>query len=237
MLKGLLIEGLFLYSNMRYSFIITAGGIGKRMGSTQPKQFLNIGGQPILMHTIARLAAYDATAQLIVTLPDTHIAEWKSLCAQHSFAIQHEIIAGGVERYHSIKNALAISTGNVIGVHDGVRPFVSNDLLDRLTQAVEQYKAVIPVISVNESLRKVANDQSNSAVERSEFRVVQTPQLFEASVLRAAYETPFSPSFTDDASLVEQLGHPIHLVEGTQENIKITRSIDLVIADYYLQQK
>jgi 2-C-methyl-D-erythritol 4-phosphate cytidylyltransferase len=189
------------------------------------------------MHTIARLAAYDATAQLIVTLPNTHIAEWKSLCAQHSFTIQHEIIAGGVERYHSIKNALAICTGSVIGVHDGVRPFVSNDLLDRLTQSVEQYKAVIPVISVNESLRKVANDQSNSAVERSEFRVVQTPQLFEAIVLRAAYEIPFSPTFTDDASLVEQMGHPIHLVEGTQENIKITRSVDLMLAEYYLQQQ
>lgn len=237
MLKGLLIEDLFLYSNMRFSFIITAGGIGKRMGSTQPKQFLSIGGQPLLMHTIARLAAFDATAQLIITLPDTHISEWKSLCAQHSFTIQHEIIAGGVERYHSIKNALAICTGSVIGVHDGVRPFVSNELLDRLTQAVEQYSAVIPVISVNESLRKVANDQSNSAVERSDFRVVQTPQLFEASVLRSAYEIPFSPSFTDDASLVEQMGHPIHLVEGTQENIKITRSVDLVMADYYLKNQ
>jgi 2-C-methyl-D-erythritol 4-phosphate cytidylyltransferase len=236
-LKGLLIEGLFLYSNMRYSFIITAGGIGKRMGSTQPKQFLCIGGQPILMQTIARLAAYDATAQLIVTLPKAHIDEWKDLCTHHSFSIQHEVIAGGVERYHSIKNALAICTGSVIGVHDGVRPFVSNALLDRLMQAVEQYKAVIPVISVNESLRKVANDQSNSAVERSDFRVVQTPQLFEASVLRTAYEIPFSPLFTDDASLVEQMGHPIHLVEGTQENIKITRSVDLVIADYYLQHK
>lgn len=220
---------------MRFSFIITAGGIGKRMGASHPKQFLCIGGQPLLMHTIARLADYDPTAQLIVTLPAAYIDEWNALCVQYSFAIQHDVVAGGVERYHSIKNALARCTGTFIGVHDGVRPFVSNKLLDRLTQAMNTYKVAVPVISVNESLRRVSADQLNCAVERSDFRIVQTPQLFEAPLLRLAYETPFSPSFTDDASLVEQMGHPIHLVEGTQENIKITRSVDLLVADYYLQ--
>jgi 2-C-methyl-D-erythritol 4-phosphate cytidylyltransferase len=220
---------------MRISFIITAGGLGKRMESEQPKQFLCIGGQPILMHTIARLHAFDESAQLVVTLPANYISTWQQLCQQHSFTIQHTLVAGGKERYHSIKNALALCTGTYVGVHDGVRPFVNDDLLERLFQAVSSYKAVIPVIDVNESLRKVADNGTNHAVARASYRVVQTPQVFEAAILRLAYETPYDSSFTDDASLVELSGQSIHLVTGTVENIKITQPMDLVIASKLLE--
>ena len=215
---------------MGISFIITAGGIGKRMGSEQPKQFLIIGNQPILMHTIARLHAYDPTAQLLVTLPVTYFSEWQQLCELHSFSIKHTLVAGGEERFHSIKNALAKCTGTYVAVHDGVRPFVSNELLERLFQAVSAHKAVIPVIAVNESLRQVAENGTNAAVERAAYRVVQTPQVFEADLLKMAYETPYNSSFTDDASLVELSGQSIHLVAGSVDNIKITQPIDLVIA-------
>lgn len=219
---------------MGISFIITAGGVGKRMGSERPKQFLTIGSLPILMHTIARLHAFDSNAQLIVTLPGAFISEWQQLCNHHSFAIQHTIVAGGIERYHSIKNALKMCTGQFIAVHDGVRPFVTDELLSRLFQAVSTHKAVIPVMPVNESLRHVADNGTNIAVERAAYRVVQTPQVFEADLLRLAYETPYNRSFTDDASLVELLGQSIHLVAGTAENIKITQQMDLVVASKLL---
>lgn len=215
------------------SIIITAGGIGKRMGTDQPKQFLELLGRPVLIHTLERLHRFAPDSQLVLTLPEQHIDDWKNLCSQNGCNIEHTIVAGGQERYHSIKNALAVCTGDIIAVHDGVRPLVSKGTVDRLFEAAQTHKAVIPVIDMKESLRRVSEDGS-IAVDRSLYRIVQTPQVFDAAVLRNAYNIPFHDSITDDASLVEESGQPIHLVDGNEENVKITTPADLAIAMSFL---
>jgi 2-C-methyl-D-erythritol 4-phosphate cytidylyltransferase len=222
---------------MQKSFIITAGGVGKRMESSGPKQFLMLAEQPILMHTIAQIHAYDSTAQLIVTLPEDVMKEWQLLCEKHAFQIAHTFIAGGKERYHSVKNALPLCTGKYIAVHDGVRPFVSFETMTRLFQAMEENGAAIPVIPVIDSLRKVDGQNRNQAVNRSEFWSVQTPQVFEADLLRKAYSINYHEGITDDASLVEELGEPIILTPGNTENIKLTTPLDLILANALLEQK
>lgn len=216
------------------SIIITAGGTGKRMGTAQPKQFLLLGGKPVLMHTIERLHAFSPESQLILTLPEVHRADWEALCVEHRFTIPLTVVNGGEERYHSIKQALEHCTGTVIAVHDGVRPFVSAETLTRLFEAAETQPAVIPVIALKDSIRQVEGEKSH-AVSRSAFRIVQTPQVFDAAVLRKAYELPYSEAVTDDAGLVETSGIAIHLVEGNEENVKITVPSDLVLAEALLR--
>lgn len=220
---------------MERTIIITAGGIGKRMGGDQPKQFLMLGGKPVLMHTIERLFQFDAAMQLIITLPENHISTWKQLCETFAFTIQHEIVAGGKERFHSIQNALPLCIGEIIAVHDGVRPFVSNETLQHLFSTVLEKKAVIPVVLPKESMRKVEGETSH-AVERAAYRVVQTPQVFTAEILRQAYQQVYTDFITDDASLVEQLGVAIYLVDGNDENIKLTSPIDLFVGELLLKQ-
>lgn len=217
------------------SIIITAGGTGKRMGSSQPKQFLLLNGKPVLMHTIERLHSYSAGAQFILTLPVEAMAEWQTLCAEHNFQLDIAVIPGGSERNDSVKNALKICTGEMIAVHDGVRPFVSDETLERLFAASESYDAVIPVLPVKESLRKMENDSSR-AVARNEYRIVQTPQVFSAAILRKAHELEATPEMTDDASMVEALGVTIHLTEGNEENIKITVPMDLLVAEALIRK-
>lgn len=217
------------------SIIITAGGIGKRMGTDQPKQFLELLGRPVLIHTLERLHHFAPDSQLVLTLPEQHIDEWNALCVQYECHIAHTVVAGGQERYHSIKNALSVCTGEIIAVHDGVRPLVSKGTIDRLFAAIEEYKAVIPVVEMKESLRLIGNNGSK-AVKRSEYRIVQTPQVFHADVLRRAYDIPFHDAITDDASLVEESGEYIHLIDGNEENIKITTPIDLTVAMLFLSK-
>lgn len=217
------------------SIIITAGGIGKRMGTDQPKQFLELLGRPVLMHTLERLYHFSPESQLVLTLPEQYIEDWKALCVQYGCQILHEIVAGGQERYHSIQNALAVCTGDVIAVHDGVRPLVSRSALSRLFDASETHPAVIPVIALRESLRMISGT-GNTAVNRSLYRIVQTPQVFHADVLRKAYTIPFHKHITDDASLVEESGVSIHLVDGNEENIKITMPSDLAVAMLFLSK-
>ena len=212
------------------SIIITAGGTGKRMGGNQPKQFLLMNGKPVLMHTIERLHSYSPENQFILTLPGDSIAEWKKLCERHNFRIAVSVIPGGAERNDSVRNALEICTGEIIAVHDGVRPFVSDETLDNLFKAAEEHKAVIPVLPVKDSLRKVSGAKSTAAV-RSEFRIVQTPQVFSAKILRKAHGQAVTPEMTDDASMVEALGEAIYLVQGNEENIKITVPLDLLIGE------
>jgi len=217
------------------SIIITAAGSGKRMGSEIPKQFLPLLGKPVLMHTIERLHAWSPESQLVLTLPGHSIGEWQQLSVEHAFTIDLTIIAGGAERYHSIQNALQTCTGEVIAVHDGVRPLVSTETLNRLFDAAEIHPAVIPVTPVKDSLRSVEGTGSH-AVPRSLFRIVQTPQVFHAAVLEKAYELPFSENLTDDASLVEQSGIAIYLVDGNEENLKITTPSDLLLAELLLKE-
>ncbi|WP_341903792.1 2-C-methyl-D-erythritol 4-phosphate cytidylyltransferase [Fluviicola taffensis] len=216
------------------TFIITAGGIGKRMGGSIPKQFLLLNDKPILMHTIERIHAFDTAAELIVTLPVDYLKDWEEMCQKYDFLIKHEVVSGGEERFDSIKNALEKASGDWIAVHDGVRPFVSKSVLNQLLLEVKSHRAVIPTIPVKESLRLVEGENS-AAVPRNHYQIVQTPQVFESKLIKKAYEQKYATAFTDDASVVEAIGARIHLVSGNEENIKITNPIDLSIAGLILK--
>jgi 2-C-methyl-D-erythritol 4-phosphate cytidylyltransferase len=200
------------------------------MGGTLPKQFILVEGKPILLHTLEVFHAYDSTAQLIITLPNEWVAYWMELVHERNCTIPHQLVDGGTERYHSIKNALSVCTGAFIAVHDGVRPLVNHQTIHNCFQAVREKGQVIPVVSVKESVRMLFDDTSK-AVPRANYCLVQTPQVFKAEVLKLAYEREFHAAITDDASLVEEAGYPITLVEGNEENIKITTQFDLKIAE------
>ena len=208
------------------TIIITAGGIGKRMGGNLPKQFLNIAGKPILFHTINCFYNFDNNAQILVTLPANWKSYWNELCEKHDFTIPHIVVSGGEERYHSIQLALVQATGKYIAVHDGVRPLVSLDTITRSFDSASEFGTGIPVLPIKDSLRDVTNSTS-VAVNRTNYRIVQTPQVFERELLLNAYSRPFHSGITDDASLVEESGVSVHLVEGNEENIKITTQLDL----------
>ncbi|MBQ8045000.1 MAG: 2-C-methyl-D-erythritol 4-phosphate cytidylyltransferase [Bacteroidales bacterium] len=217
---------------MERYMIIVAGGSGKRMGSDVPKQFLPINGKPILMHTIERIKQYDGNISIIVVLPEGQTSYWQLLCREYEFDVPCTIVFGGKERFYSVKNALTyVPDGCLVGVHDGVRPFVSDETLDRLFEATETNYAVIPAIAPHESVRMDTGD-SNSIIDRNIVKLVQTPQIFHSSLLKKAYNTDYKPIFTDDASVVEHVVvNKIKLVEGNRENIKITTSFDLMMAE------
>lgn len=214
---------------MKHSIIITAGGIGKRMNSDIPKQFLIVGELPILMHSINTFYEFDESAQLIVTLPSDWWSYWNKLCEKHKFNVPVVLVEGGIERYDSIKNALSRCIGDLIAVHDGVRPFVSQETIKRCFQSAKEKGSGVPILQLKESLRK-GSFSENQAQDRKSFFSVQTPQCFQRSILISAYKQHFSKNITDDASLVEQTGHQVQLVEGNEENIKITTPFDLSIA-------
>ncbi len=204
------------------------------MGAVLPKQFMPIREKPVLMYTIERFYHYDPHLQLIVTLPEAWINYWEELIQEFEFRIPHRVVIGGEERYHSIKNALAYCNGKYIAIHDGVRPLVSEDTISTCFKALKNHSAVIPVVPMKESIRVVADNESR-AVDRGLYRTVQTPQCFDADVLRKAYEQPYGPEVTDDACLVESHGVKIHLVDGNEENIKITTPMDFALADHLLR--
>ena len=225
---------------MKTIAIIVAGGSGTRFGAQLPKQFLELGGKPILMRTIEEFwVNREGAIDLIVTLPADQFALWQELCERYAFAVPHRVVAGGETRWHSVKNALntIIDTDgiDVIAVHDGVRPMVTTDLIDRIFDAARHDGAAIPVVMLNDSVRQVTGNISH-ALDRSSLRAVQTPQAFDARLLLDAYSQPYQPTFTDDASVVERAGHNVSLVEGDPRNLKITRPMDLALAEYLLNQ-
>ena len=211
--------------------IIVAGGSGRRMGGSLPKQFMMLGNEPILARSINRIHEALPAAEIVVVLPKDHIELWKNIAARFEVA-EHKIACGGEERFHSVLNGLQALSEEVeyIGIHDAVRPLVSKKLIIKLMLEAEKNAAVIPVVAPPDSYRKVEGELSH-IIDRSTLRIVQTPQVFQASVLRKAYEQEFSPAFTDDASVVEVAGHKITLVEGERENIKITTPVDMTIAE------
>ena len=224
--------------------IIVAGGKGLRMGGDIPKQFLPIGGKPILMRTLERFRAYSETLQIILGLPEAQQDYWQELCKQYEFQVDYRIANGGQTRFHSVQNGLALvpdDAEGVVGVHDGVRPFPSIEVITRCYETARQTKAVIPVIPVVETVRQILpSNQSNPnavsnpssiTVPRDQYRLVQTPQTFDIQLLKAANRQPYNDGFTDDASVVESYGHPITLVEGNRENIKITTPYDITVAE------
>ena len=213
--------------------IIVAGGKGLRMGSDIPKQFLPIGGKPVLMRTIERFRQYSADIQIILVLPEAQQAYWQQLCKKYDFHVDYQLANGGETRFHSVQNGLALipdDAEGVVGVHDGVRPFPSIEIIRRCYQTAQSQKAVVPVIPVVETVRHLENEKSVT-VPRTEYCLVQTPQTFDIQLLKAANRQPYNDGFTDDASVVEAFGFDITLVEGNRENIKITTPYDLKIAE------
>ena len=211
--------------------IIVAGGKGERMNADIPKQFLEINRKPILMHTIETFYRYDECVSIIVVLPLVQIESWKRLCKKYHFTISHQIVEGGETRFHSVKNGLNFADENsLIAVHDGVRPLVSNDTISRCFENVARFHAVVPVVDLVDSIR-YSDEKENHACDRTKYKLVQTPQIFDGSLLKKAYKQDFSPAFTDDASVVEAIGTKIHLVEGNRENIKITTNFDLKLVE------
>ncbi len=255
--------------------IIVAGGKGLRMGTEIPKQFLPIGGKPVLMRTIERFREYSADLQIILVLPEAQQDYWRELCNRYDFQVEYQLANGGETRFHSVQNGLALipdDAQGVVGVHDGVRPFPSIDVIRRCYETARTAKAVIPVIPVVETLRHITGNgltrteydgngqngltrteydgnglirtkeksetvrevrcrEKSETVPRGDYRLVQTPQTFDIQLLMAANRQPYNDGFTDDASVVESYGHPITLVEGNRENIKITTPYDLKIAE------
>lgn len=215
--------------------ILVAGGKGSRMGSDLPKQYLCIGKRPILMHTIERFYNYADCMHLILVLPKEQHDYWRELCEEYQFTIPHDIAPGGKSRFESVSNGLALLTAQDtwVAIHDGVRPFVSSSVIHSCFNEVKKFKAVIPVVEVVETLRFIS-ETSSKTIDRSKHRLVQTPQVFSVELVKEAYKQEFSPLFTDDASVVEALGHSIHLVAGNRENIKITTPFDLKIGEALL---
>ena len=219
---------------MKKYVIIVAGGKGLRMGSDLPKQFLPMGDKPVLMHTLEVFRRYDETLQIIVVLPREQQDFWKQLCQKHSFAVEHTLADGGETRFYSVKNGLAlVQEPGLVGVHDGVRPFVSVEVIRRYYDLAKVQKAVIPVVDVVETLRHLT-DAGSETVSRNDYKLVQTPQVFDVELLKQAYAQEFTPFFTDDASVVEAMGIPVYLAEGNRENIKITTPFDLKVGSALL---
>jgi 2-C-methyl-D-erythritol 4-phosphate cytidylyltransferase len=216
--------------------IIVAGGKGLRMGGDIPKQFLPIGGRPVLMRTLERFRAYSADLQIILVLPEAQQAYWQGLCQEYHFDVEYQLANGGPTRFHSVQSGLALvpdDAEGIVGVHDGVRPFPSIEVIRNCYETAREKKAVIPVIPVVETVRHLEAG-SSVTVPRDEYRLVQTPQTFDIQLLKAANHQPYNDGFTDDASVVESYGHDITLVEGNRENIKITTPYDLKIAEVLL---
>ncbi|SHJ36505.1 2-C-methyl-D-erythritol 4-phosphate cytidylyltransferase [Hymenobacter daecheongensis DSM 21074] len=221
----------------RYT-ILVAGGSGTRMGADRPKQFLELLGEPVLLHTLRRFAeAALRVEQLVVVLPAEQFGVWSELCAQHQVQISHQVVAGGASRWASVRNGLAAlaAPDGLVAVHDGVRPLASAALIERAFAAAETHKAVVVAVTPKDSVRNLAQ-RGSYALNRARLRLVQTPQCFDLDLLRRAYQLPELPSFTDDASVVEDIC-PIHIVEGDYRNLKITTPEDLVVAEALLRQE
>lgn len=219
--------------------IIVAGGKGTRMGGDMPKQFLPIGGMPVLMHTIKKFHDYNPKLHIIVVLPHDQQAFWRQLCDEQGFAIEHDIVDGGASRFESSRNGLALvpdEEEGVVGFHDGVRPFVSAETIDRCFEAAREDYAALPVMPVTDTLRFTGGSSAGRNVPRSDYRIVQTPQVFDIALAKQAFRQPYRDAFTDDASVVESLGCQVRMVDGNRENIKLTTPFDLQLADFIIKQ-
>jgi len=221
-------------SSKKVYAVIVAGGSGKRMGTETPKQFLELAGKPVLMHTIERFIEFDSSIEIITVLPENQLRHWVELQKKHSFSIPHTLVKGGTRRFFSVRNGLGFITGpGLVAIHDGVRPLVKIDTIKRCFDEAAKYGNAIPVIPVSDSLRMISEGGSKH-VDRTLFKQVQTPQVFDIDLIKKAYLQDFDPEFTDDASVVEKAGESIRLVEGNRENVKITTPEDLIIASGFM---
>ncbi len=219
---------------MKKFALIVAGGSGERMNSRVPKQFLEIDGRPVLMHTIDVFKRFDSEIEIVLVLPSEHILIWDKLCTHHQFNIKYKLANGGKTRFESVSNGLDLILGEgIVFIHDGVRPLVSLKTIENCYEMAMQRGNALPVIPVSESVR-IIEKQKSIAVDRSSFMLVQTPQTFRVEIIKKAYKTAESTDFTDDATVLENTGEMIYLVPGNRENVKITYPEDLVFAESIL---
>jgi len=214
--------------------IIVAGGSGKRMGAEIPKQFLELAGRPVLMHTIERFKAFNEAIEIITVLPENQLRHWIELQKKYSFTVPHTLVKGGAHRFFSVKNGLKfVNIPGIVAIHDGVRPFVSIDTIKRCFETAERLGNAIPSISPTESLR-LLTEQGSMPVNRMHVKQIQTPQVFSSALIKKAYLQEYKPEFTDDATVLEQTGEKINIIEGNRENIKMTNPEDLLISNALL---
>jgi 2-C-methyl-D-erythritol 4-phosphate cytidylyltransferase len=224
-----------MYSNK--IAIIVAGGTGQRMGSVLPKQFLEIQGKAILLHTIDQFTAAFADIQLVIVLPATYIEEGSILLQKNGYTKNVQLVEGGETRFQSVKNGLSkVSESSIVFVHDAVRCLLTPALIQRCYQQAFEKGSAIPAVSATDSVRIVNGDQ-NSVLDREQVMLIQTPQTFQSDILLDAFEQPYTSLFTDEANVVEANGGKVYLVDGEFENIKITRPLDLAIAEHILSKR
>ncbi len=217
--------------------IIVAGGKGQRMGSSVPKQFLLLCGKPVLMHTIEAFHSYSTSLEIILVLPEEQQTHWKELCEEYGFTTPHTVVSGGSTRFESSRNGISAipdDADGVVGIHDGVRPLVSAAVIDRCYESARENYAAIPVMPLTDTLRFVGESGCGRNVLRSDYVIVQTPQVFDIALAKRAFSLPYKESFTDDASVVEDLGCQVSVVEGCRENIKLTTPFDMKVAEAIL---
>lgn len=223
---------------MRKAAILVAGGRGTRMGGPVSKQYLPIGGRPVLMHTLEVFALSEPGIFLILVLPEVDFSLWSKLCRDYGFSLPHQVIAGGNTRFQSVRNgldALPFEKG-LVAVHDGVRPFVAKEVIRESFDQAEKTGSAIAVIPLKDSIRKVTEDGSSVFQERQFFRLVQTPQTFQIEKIKKAFQVAELPQFTDDATVYEYQGWEVSLIQGNPENIKITTPEDLQYAEFLLSR-
>ena len=219
------------------SVIVVAGGSGSRMQSDLPKQFILLSGKPILMHTLQQFHAYNPLLEMVVVLPQNQISYWQELCLQKQFSVPHTVVSGGASRFQSVNNGLAaVKNKGVVAVHDGVRPFVAVEVIQEAFAVARKKGNAVVSVPLKDSIRQISGEASK-AVDREQFRLIQTPQCFRVELLQKAYALPEENAFTDDASVVEKLGENINLVPGSYENIKITTPEDLLWAEAFLKNR
>jgi 2-C-methyl-D-erythritol 4-phosphate cytidylyltransferase len=215
--------------------LIVAGGKGTRIKSKISKQFLKLQGLPILMHTLNAFFRYSPDIQIILVLPEDEITYWQELCIKYNYTKPVIIKSGGDSRFQSVKNGLdAIEGDGLVAIHDGVRPLVSEDIIGASFRLAAVHQSAVAAVRLKESIRMTDQDNTK-AVDRSKFRLIQTPQTFQVGLIKKAYQIKEDPSRTDDASVAEKAGHLISLFEGSYENIKITTPEDLIVAEALLK--
>lgn len=234
-LSSACIPDLLLTNCMKDHIIIVAAGKGARMQSALPKQFMELAGKPILLHTLQKFHKFNPNLGITVVMHPDYIPFWNDLARTLNVEVPHQVVAGGEERFHSVRNGLFSikDLEGIVGIHDAVRPLVSFRTLELAYSKARQHCSAIPVLPVSDSLRELKNDKSH-IVDRTQFRLVQTPQCFEISELKSAFQMDYRPSFTDDASVWEASGREVYLFEGNRENFKITTPEDLRLAEALL---
>lgn len=222
---------------MQQYVIIVAGGTGQRMGAEIPKQFLKLSGRPVLMHTISAFFHYDSLLRIILVLPANQLKRWEELCQFHEFQVEHAVVSGGATRFDSVKNGLNFIADKegLVAIHDGVRPFIKKEHISIAFETAAQTGAAILSVPSKDSVR-IINEQGNVALDRNQIRLVQTPQCFQLSLLKEAFEQPYNERFTDDAAVMEAAGHAVSLVDGDYDNIKITTPEDLMLAEMLIKK-